>query len=274
MKKIFTIIAIALTTTLAFAQETEAKKEAATAKFTAAIDVVYPYMWRGTKLTADKVAFQPYAAYAFSDQFTFGIWGTTNGSSDEKSYNEFDWYASYQINPTLKLMLSDYYYDATEKSGGLRNSYFKYDENAPHVMDLSVLLDFNELGAPIDFQWNTIVFGNDFKTNDNGDLSRAFSTYAELGYTYSEEKTGIDFRPFLGAAIINEIGFYGIDEDGKTGFGLSNCGLNVAKEIKVTENYSIPVFARYIYNQFGLTSIDSGNHSHNFFSLGATFTIK
>ena len=242
MKKTVLILAVMLTTSSLFAQETKetpaatTEPEAPASKFAAGVDVVAPYLWRGIALNSiSKVAFQPYASYAFTDKLTFGVWGTTNVSSDDKSYNEVDWYVSYQATKVIKLMLSDYYYNATKKSGGLRNGYFKYDENSPHVMDLSVLFDFSESGIPLDFQWNTLIYGNDFKYNSSGAKSRAFSSYAEAGYTYTIEKAGIDLRPFVGATVINEGGYYGVDENGNPGFAFTNVGLNVAKEIKFSD---------------------------------------
>ncbi len=48
-----------------------------------------------------------------------------------------------------------------------RNSYWKYDDNYPNVMDLSVLLEFFDRGIPFDFQWNTLIGGNNFKYDAN-----------------------------------------------------------------------------------------------------------
>ncbi len=274
MKKVVIILALVLTSSATFAQDTPtpaAAPEAPASKFTAAVDVVYPYFWRGVKLNYNKLAFQPYASYAFTDKLTLGVWGTTNFSSDEKSYNEFDWYVSYQTCTIAKIMLSDYYFDGTKKSGLLRGSYFGYGHNTPHIMDFSVLLNFADKGVPLDFQWNTIIGGNDYKADGN----RAFSTYAEAGYTISLKDAGIDFRPFLGAAVINEAGLYGLDKDGNGGFAITNAGLNVSKSIKISDKYEIPVFVRYIYNQNGRFDKDGSGVKiiNSFISGGVTFKI-
>ena len=117
MKKAVLILALVLTSGLAFAQDTPvaAAPEVAESKFTAAVDVVYPYLWRGIKLNNDKVAFQPYVSYALTDKLTIGAWGTTNLSGARDAYSEFDWYVSYQLSPIVKVMLSDYYYNGTKK---------------------------------------------------------------------------------------------------------------------------------------------------------------
>ncbi|WP_264563600.1 TorF family putative porin [Flavobacterium sp. N3904] len=278
MKKVVVVLALMLTSSLTFAQdaptdENGLPKEEKESKFAAAVDVVAPYLWRGIKYSSNKVAFQPYASYAFTDKLTVGVWGTTNFSSAADAYNEFDWYVSYQVTPLMKVMLSDYYWPATKKAyeednSNSRDPYFDYSEGSAQTLDLSILFDFSDKGVPLDFQWNTIVGGNDYDADGN----RAFSSYAEAGYTYSWEKPGLDFRPFVGAVVING-GYYGEDEEGNIGAFFSNVGLNVAKEIKFSEKFSVPVFIRYTYNEYGYENED-GEWSHNFISGGVTFTIK
>ncbi|TBR20350.1 MAG: hypothetical protein EPO57_00170 [Chitinophagaceae bacterium] len=267
MKKLLLVLSLACTSVLSFAQETPAA--APESKLAIGVDVVYPYLWRGIKLTSNKLAVQPYLSYAFTDKLTFGTWATTNLSGAADAYNEFDLYLSYQVSPVTKLMLSDYFYNPTKKSGGYRCNYFKYRDSVPRVMDLSVLFDFSEKGAPIDLQLNTIIYGNDY----DAEGKRAFSTYAEIGYTHSFEGTGIDARAFVGAAVLNKDGCYGTDENDEAGFGITNLGLNLAKELKFSDKFSLPIFVCYTYNQFGWVNADDKT-IHSFFSTGMSFTIK
>ena len=288
MKKTVLILALMLTTSLTFAQDapvtTAVAKdtlapEAPEPKFTAAVDVVYPYLWRGIRYYGDKVAFQPYMGYAITDKLSVGVWATTNFSNAADAYNEFDWNIAYQVTPILKVMLSDYYWPATKHNMDWeRSPYFDYSEGSAQSLDLSFLFDFSDKGIPLDFQWNTFIGGGDYKYDADGNVDgRAFSSYAEVGYTYSIEKLGVDIRPFVGAAVING-GYYGTDANGKAGFTFSNVGVNVAKEIKISENYSVPVFVRYTNNDYGIQEFDDvGNLTktvRNFFSCGMTFTIK
>jgi len=278
MKKVVIILALVLTSTMTFAQDAPPAaaptEDAPASKFTGSIDVVYPYLWRGYKLLGNKVAFQPYLSYAFTDKLTVGVWGTTNLSNATDAYNEFDWYVSYQVTPIMKVILSDYYWPATKKNTSWeRSKYFDYSEGSAQTLDLSLLFDFSDKGVPLDFQWNTIVGGNDYKYDQDGNATtRAFSSYAEVGYTYSIDKIGVDLRPFVGAVVING-GYYGTDTDGNAGFAFTNVGLNAAKEIKFSEKFSVPVFIRYTYNEYGYVNSDD-ELSHNFISGGITFTIK
>jgi len=260
MKKVVIILALVLTSSFAFAQDAApAAAPAPAVKFAAAVDVLAPYLWRGIALNStSKVAFQPYASITVSDKFTFGVWGTTNLSNDALSYNEFDWYASYQVSPIAKVMLSDYYSDAP----ALRGSYFDY-KSATQALDLSVLLNFSSKGVPLDLQLNTLIGGGDYKANGN----RNFSTYAEAGYTVSAASIGVDFRGFAGV-VVNESGYYVTD-----GFKFTNVGLNASKAIKISESYSVPVFLRYTYSDRGNFN-DNGDLKHNFIGGGLTLTIK
>jgi hypothetical protein len=263
MKKVVIILALMLTSTLTFAQDAPAAAtpavEEPASKFAAAIDVVYPYLWRGIALNSTgKVAFQPYLSYAFTDKLTAGLWGTTNFSNDATSYNEFDWYVSYQISPIVKVMLSDYY----SNYPGYKVDYFDY-QSSTQAVDLSVLLNFSDKGVPLDFQWNTLIAGGDFNASGN----RNFSSYTEVGYTHSIESAGIDLRAFAGA-VVNESSYYITD-----GFTFTNVGLNVAKSIKFSEKFSVPVFVRYTYNDKGNVNTN-GDLKKNFISGGLTLTIK
>lgn len=284
MKKNLLLFILFLTTSVSFGQDTlpTPEKEVPTSKFTAAVDVVYPYLWRGLKYNADKVAFQPYVNYDITDKLSFGLWATTNFSDAADAYNEYDWSISYQISPVVQVMVSDYYWPSTKKayaedSANSRANYFDYSEGSAQTLDFSVLLDFSEKGVPLDFEFSTLFGGNDYNYDENGEPNgRAYSTYAEAGYTHTFESVGIDVRPFAGAAVING-GYYGTDANGNAGFTFTNVGVNVAKEIKVSKNYTIPVFVRYTYNDYGIQKFDSNNvlveTERNFFSAGLTFTI-
>jgi len=63
------------------------------------------------------------------------------------------------------------------------------------------------------------------------------------------------------------VGYYGTDTDGNPGFAFINVGLNVAKEIKFSEKFSVPVFVRYTYNDYGYINSDD-ELVHNFLFQG------
>lgn len=291
MKKLALIFIFLLTSGFTFGQETPIPTatadttaiETPAKKLTAAVDVVYPYLWRGLKYNADKVAFQPYVNYNITDKLVFGLWATTNFSDAADAYNEYDWSISYQISTVIQVVVSDYYWPSTKKaysedSSNSRANYFDYSEGSVQSLDFSILFDFTDKGMPLDLQWNTLFGGNDYKYDDNGaPTGRAYSSYTEVGYTYTFKKSEIEVRPFIGAAVING-GYYGTDANGKAGFTFTNVGVNIAKEIKISKKYTIPVFVRYTFNDYGVQKLDSSNNlketERNFFSAGMTFTIR
>ena len=276
MKKVTIILALLLSSTVTFAQDavkdTTAVEEAEP-KFTAAVDVVYPYLWRGVRYYGDDIAIQPYVGYSFTDKLSVALWATTNITSETDSYFEFDWSISYQISPVLSVTLADYYWPATKKNlDWEKSSYFDYSDGSAKTLDLSLLFDFSEKGVPIDFTWSTFIGGGDYKDDADGGRSRAYSSYAEVGYTHTFESAGIDVRPFVGAAVLNEGGYYGVDANGNAGFSFTNVGVNFSKEFKVSENYSLPVFVRYSHNDYGV--VEDTKTVRNFFSCGVTFNIR
>lgn len=245
-------------------------------KFSATVDIVYPYLWRGLKYYGNKIAFQPSLAYDVTDKINIGVWASTNFSNAADAYNEFDWSVTYQFSPMMGISLTDYYWPSTKNNVDWEKSaYFDYSEGSAQTLDLSLLLDFSEKGMPLDFQWSTLIGGNDYSYDKNLKRKRAFSSYAEIGYTYSPEKMELDFRPFVGAAIING-GYYGTDAKGVAGFTFSNIGINIAKVIKIN-TFNLPTFVRYTYNDYGIQQFDGDGELtqtvRNFVSAGVSLNL-
>ncbi len=291
MKNLILMLALLLSAVMTFAQD--AKTEEKASKFSAAVDVVYPYLWRGVKYYGDRIAFQPYINYQATEKLSFGVWGSTNFSEASNAYNEFDWSVTYAVTSFAKVTLSDYYWPATldnaAQIGGSRANYMDYSATSAQTLDLSIGLNFTEKGVPLDFTWSTLVGGADYKDmqyDTNGDYidgsgKRAFSSYAEIGYTLSPKKLGVDIRPFIGA-VVNNGGYYpatGDDEDGDgnldvKSFQFTNSGVNVAKVFHLNKGYDFPVFVRYTYNDNGFANPNTLDEPvKNFFSAGMTFKV-
>lgn len=261
------------------ANQTVKDSVASEPKLAASIDIVCPYFWRGLRYTGNKVAFQPRVNYKFTDKLNFEFWGTTNFSDASDAYNEFDWTISYQISPVVNVALADYYWPATsENPDWEKSTYFDYSFGSAQTLDFSVLLDFSEQGFPVSFQWSTFIGGNDYKIDSDGDATkRAFSSYAGVGYSHTLEKPKLELQCYLGAVIING-GYYSNDTDKSPGFQFTNLELGATRKITISKNYSIPLFVKYIYNNYGLQVFDNEGNltktAHNFFSFGLTFALK
>jgi hypothetical protein len=86
-------------------------------------------------------------------------------------------------------------------------------------------------------QWYTNFAGND---GVNKDGKRAYSSYFEVNAPF--RLATCEWTATLGAVP------YATTTYGTTGFAVTNIGLKATKDIKVTDTFSIPVFAGVIGN--------------------------
>ena len=172
-------------------------------------DVVSSYVWRGTQF-GQGPHIQPYVS-AGKGGFEIGLWGsfpTTAGGGG----NELDAYLSYDFGP-LALTVTNYTFpngDGTYSSG----SFFDGD------IEVSASADIGNLS----------ILGGYFP-----DLE---TLYIEAGYSFGD----VDFA--LGFGSDSKDAFYVGDGESD----IVNVSFGYSKEIKITEDYSLPVFSSFVYN--------------------------
>lgn len=184
-------------------------------------DVVNQYIWRGQDLGG--TSFQPTLGIGCGG-FSLSAWGST-GLTNPDDTKEFDITASYTIGG-LTVGITDYWFNS-----GLdeRNRYFRYNAHSTnHVFEANIGYDFKVLNV----QWYTNFAGND-GANKSG--KRAYSSYAEVNVPFAF--AGADWTATAGC-VPYATTFYGADE-----FAIINLALKASKEIKITESFSVPVFA-------------------------------
>ena len=189
-------------------------------------DVVSSYIWRGQDL--GDVSVQPTLGIGYKG-LSLTAWGSV-GLSDPSDTKEFDLTLGYAIGG-LNIGITDYWFNS-----GLdpKNRYFKYDAHGTnHVFEANVGYDFGLASL----QWFTNFAGNDGMNNDG---KRAYSSYVEL--TVPFKLAAIDWTATAGAVPFST-DFYGTD-----GFAVTNLALKAAKDIKVTDTFSIPVFGQVVAN--------------------------
>ena len=189
-------------------------------------DVVSSYIWRGQDL--GDVSLQPTLGIGYKG-LSLTAWGSV-GLSDPSDTKEFDLTLGYTIGG-FNIGITDYWFN-----GGLdpENRYFKYDAHGTnHVFEANVGYDF----GPASLQWYTNFAGND---GMNKDGKRAYSSYVEL--TVPFKLATVDWTATAGAVPFST-DFYGTD-----GFAVTNLALKAAKEIKVTDTFSVPVFGQVVAN--------------------------
>ena len=221
MKKILIITAILLTTAVtAKAQDT--------LETTIGTDLVSHYVWRGQDLGG--VSVQPTLGLAYKG-LSLSAWGSA-GLSNPADTREFDLTLAYTIGG-FNIGVTDYWFNA-----GLDplNRYFAYAANCTnHVFEANIGYDFGFASL----QWYTNFAGNDGLTPAE---KRAYSSYVEVSVPFV--LGGVDWTAAAGAVPF-ATDFYGVE-----GFGVVNVALTASKDIRITDSFSIPVFAQVAANPY------------------------
>ena len=189
-------------------------------------DFVSSYIWRGQDLGS--TAFQPTLGVAYKG-LSLTAWGSTSlvNTADTK---EFDLTLAYTLGG-LNIGVTDYWFDR----GGLDpdGRYFKYDAHGTnHIFEANIGYDFGFASL----QWYTNFAGNDYKE----DGKRAYSSYVEINVPF--KLSAIEWTATAGAVPSASVEYV------TTGFSVTNLALKATKEIKVTDTFSIPVFAQVAAN--------------------------
>ena len=221
MKKILIITAIlSAVAVTAKAQDT--------LETTIGTDVVSQYVWRGQDLGG--VSVQPTLGLAYKG-LSLSAWGSA-GLSNPADTREFDLTLAYTIGG-FNIGVTDYWFNA-----GLDplNRYFAYAADCTnHVFEANIGYDFGFASL----QWYTNFAGNDGLTPAE---KRAYSSYVEVSVPFV--LGGVDWTAAAGAVPF-ATDFYGVE-----GFGVVNVALTASKDIRITDSFSIPVFAQVAANPY------------------------
>lgn len=186
-------------------------------------DFVSRYLWRG-QLLATGPAIQPSFSYT-GGSFEIGAWGSY-GLSNGFDGTEADIYISFSAS-SFTATITDYYFPS-DRTGADFDNYFDYNESTTgHVLE--AMLSYECESVPINF---TVAY--DFYGADTED-----SFYAKIGYSLSDNTE-------LFAEGGN--GWYSFENSANDSFGFVGIGLTHTKEIKITESYSLPLFATVAIN--------------------------
>lgn len=227
----------------AFAQEeTEAPAEKSGSKYkgnlSLSVDLVSSANWRGSKLGG--VSLQPGIGFDIAG-FNVGAWGSTDfhysNATGNFGYQELDFFIGYS-NWGVSLTLTDYCW--TNASTSSFDYFGAYKDN--HFLELSLGFDFGYYfeKVPIYINANTMLFGANYKE----DGSQAYSTYLEIGYSYSVKKI-VDLNLAVGAAIESGGAKLYSPNDG---FSVVNINVGASHDFNIKDICSIGVSADVIYN--------------------------
>ena len=184
-------------------------------------NIVSNYIWRGQDL--GNVSLQPTFGVGYKG-LSLTAWGSV-GLTESSDTKEFDLTLAYTVGG-LNIGITDYWFNA-----GLdpENRYFKYDAHGTnHLFEANIGYDFGLLSL----QWFTNFAGND---GTNKDGKRAYSSYMEVVVPF--KLSAIEWTATAGAVP------WATTSYGTTGFAVTNLSLKATKDIKVTDTFSVPVFA-------------------------------
>ena len=189
-------------------------------------DFVSQYIWRGQDLGS--AAVQPTFGVAYKG-LSLSAWGSY-GLVNPADTKEFDLTLAYTAGG-LNIGITDYWFNA-----GLDPDarYFKYDAHGTnHVFEANIGYDFGIASL----QAYTNIAGND---GVNKDGKRAYSTYVELAAPF--KLAAVNWSASLGVVP------FATDFYGTSGMAVTNVSLKAAKDIKITDSFSIPVFGQVVGN--------------------------
>lgn len=216
-KSVLIVTSFIMLLTIRISAQEEPSTEKSDSPCSIGVDVVTNYVWRGSKLGTGP-ALQPSIKYTVGG-FTAGIWG----SFDADGYQEADPFISYEAPFGLTLGFNDYYYPTLD--------LFNVSDTAgSHAFEITAAYEIKGFSLSANYILNEAP----------GAGSKGGDTYFQLGYAFK------NFDVFLGAGN----GWYvptniGSDENE---FKICNIGIGVNKEIKITDNFSVPVFGQVIVN--------------------------
>lgn len=185
---------------------------------TVSADFVSDYVWRGQHL--GDISVQPTLGVAYKG-LSLSAWGNY-GLSNSDDNKEIDLTLAYATGG-FNVGITDYW---SAKEG----KYFSYASHKTlHVFEANVGYDF----GPVALQWYTNFAGAD-GLNKSGD--RAYSSYVEASAPF--KLAGCDWTAAVGAVP------YATDYYAKAnGFAVTNVSLKAEKDIKVTNSFTLPLFA-------------------------------
>lgn len=213
-------------------------------------DLMSRYIWRGLDLGGPSPCIQPTLKYSYTfhnskHNLAAGAWGsyTFSGTANE----EIDLFASYTFSNLVSFTVTDYFFPGLNT--GQKNEYFRYQpDSTGHVFEGTLSFQGTEK-FPVTLLFSMNFYGNDARKMDNdstqGDM--VMSKYIEIGYRHSFRE--FDFNAWIGAALdkpdkgYSLLGYYMNQRA-----GVINAGLKVARNIQVSDRFSIPVQCQLIAN--------------------------
>ena len=205
----------------------------------AGADIVSRYVWRGL-LVNNAPNIQPSITLG-AGGLSLGLWGSSsltevNSTDDGYAFSqEIDFWAGYsfelQNGMSISAVVTDYYYPSAGIEFSNFNNYDDPDGPGAHTVEAGLTIAGPET-FPLSFSGFINVH------NDAGN-----NTYFQVDYSTVVENINLAFMLGATGGSEDNPGYYGAD-----GFEIINVGVTVSKEIKITNEFSLPVNASFVLN--------------------------
>ncbi len=191
------------------------------------LDFVSRYIWRGQKLS-ETPAVQPGMSVSYKN-FTLGTWSSY--SFGNEPVQEIDLFLSYNTG-ILTFTVNDYFFPKnvlTEYA-----DYLDWNKNTTqHWLEGIIEISGIE-NLPLNLLVGVFFLGADI----DADANFQYSTYIELSYDFKIKDT--ELHLFSGLTPFR--GYY------SDSFDFVNVGINATQNIKITQNFNLPVSGAFIIN--------------------------
>ena len=188
-------------------------------------DFVSSYIWRG--MDSGNACVQPSLGVNWKG-LTAYAWGSTEFRNKN---NEIDLSLEYECK-NLTLYANNSFTQTEEEPF----KYFNYNSHSTgHTFEIGAGYMLSEK-LPLSISWYTVFAGNDYRENEK----RAWSSYCEVSYPFSVKDVSMSI----------EAGFTPWDGMYSNKFNVVNVGLSATKELKITSNFSLPIFGKLIANPY------------------------
>lgn len=209
------------------------------------VDFVNRYIWRGFDLGGNVPSIQPNIKLN-AGNFTVGFWGAYPVVKDA-ALSEIDFYASYTFSLSKAGSLSIGFTDYINPDNGIKFFNFAGHEShggpGAHNIEINAAYTGPE-NFPINISAN--IFVHNIANNP---------MYFQIAYSTSINEIGLNL--FTGLTPGDENKYYLTDK-----FNVINVGFSLSKSIKITDEFSLPIYGSIILNP---------SNENIFYVIGITF---
>ncbi len=217
------------------------------------IDLQNNHLWRGLIIT-DMPVFMARVDYALdkNKNWKVGLWGASAlaNDSDHTHYQEINYFIQYSKN-NFYIGLWNLFNSRDIDTGVASDDIFNYSKKrTANILDLRLNYTFGP-AFPLYVEADVILYGGaaagEVLLKDDGSYDKnKYSTYLKLQYPLMQSEKLFDLDAFVGGAFaFKDAPLYG---DGRDKFEIVNAGVVASKDIKISENYSIPLHAQFMWN--------------------------